>query len=261
MRLFFPPFLLFLFLSGCSQRSDSTSLLADISPEAMRANQAERTSAFDALVGRGIVEFQWVDDNGKHKEQGDLDFWKQGDSISLRISKLGELLIWFGGDTKGNWFFDLLGDETTLALNSGVAMFSDITTALVLLGLAPLPQGETNVSGGVVTVVEDDGKVWTATFDKVTHRPLEMSVADGKHMSSSLHRTGINVEIENRHELYWPVTGGLVDFEDSRGLTKIKISFSSLSTNVSQEPMGRVLDLSYLQKALKPVRTEGLIND
>ena len=261
MRLFFPPFLLFLFLSGCSQRSDSTSLLADISPEAMRANQAERTSAFDALVGRGIVEFQWVDDNGKHKEQGDLDFWKQGDSISLRISKLGELLIWFGGDTKGNWFFDLSGDETTLALNSGVAMFSDITTALVLLGLAPLPQGETNMSGGVVTVVEDNEKVWTATFDKVTHRPLEMSVADGAHISSALHHSGINVEIENMHELYWPVTGGLVDFEDSRGSTEIKISFSSLSTNVSQEPMGRVLDLSYLQKALKPVRTEGLIND
>jgi hypothetical protein len=253
MRLFF---LIILIISGCSQRSNLSSLEKDVTPEMVRANQIERTASFDALVGRGVVEFRWEDDNGKHKEQGDLDFWKHGDSISLRISKLGELLVWFGGDKNENWFFDMLGDETTLTMNSDGAMFSDITTALVLLGLAPLPNGEMNVSAGVVTLVDEEGRVWTATFDKVTHRPLQMSVVEGEHISSALHRSGINVEIENLHALNWPVSGGLIDFKDSRGSTEVKISFSSLSTVVAEEPMDRVLNVSYLQTALKPTRIE-----
>ncbi|HIA71444.1 MAG TPA: hypothetical protein EYO01_01875 [Phycisphaerales bacterium] len=253
MRLFF---LIILIISGCSQRSNPSSLEKDVTPEMVRVNQIERTASFDTLVGRGVVEFRWEDDDGKHKEQGDLDFWKHEDSISLRISKLGELLIWFGGDKNENWFFDMLGDETTLTMNSEGAMFSDITTALVLLGLSPLPNGEMNVSAGVVTLVDEEGRVWTATFDKVTHRPLQMSVVDGEHISSALHRSGINVEIENLHALNWPVSGGLIDFKDSRGSTEVKISFSSLSTVVAEEPMDRVLNVSYLQSALKPSRIE-----
>ncbi|HIB51142.1 MAG TPA: hypothetical protein EYO40_07715 [Phycisphaerales bacterium] len=252
MRLFF---LIILIISGCSQRSNPSSLEKDVTPEMVRVNQIERTASFDTLVG-SVVEFRWEDDDGKHKEQGDLDFWKHEDSISLRISKLGELLIWFGGDKNENWFFDMLGDETTLTMNSEGAMFSDITTALVLLGLSPLPNGEMNVSAGVVTLVDEEGRVWTATFDKVTHRPLQMSVVDGEHISSALHRSGINVEIENLHALNWPVSGGLIDFKDSRGSTEVKISFSSLSTVVAEEPMDRVLNVSYLQSALKPSRIE-----
>jgi hypothetical protein len=253
MRLFI---LFILIITGCSQRSNPSFLEKDVTPEMVRANQIERTASFDALVGRGVVEFRWEDDNGKHKEQGDLDFWKHGDSISLRISKLGELLVWFGGDKNENWFFDMLGDETTLTMNSDGAMFSDIAAALVLLGLAPLPNGEMNVSAGVVTLVDEEGRVWTATFDKVTHRPLQMSVVEGEHISSALHRSGINVEIENLHALNWPVSGGLIDFKDSRGSTEVKISFSSLSTVVAEEPMDRVLNVSYLQTALKPSRIE-----
>jgi hypothetical protein len=48
------------------------------------------------------------------------------------------------------------------------------------------------------------------------------------------------------------MTGGLIDVTDTRGDTEIKIAFSSLSTIVEDEPMGRVLDSAYLRKALNP---------
>ena len=168
------------------------------------------------------------------------------------MSKLGELLLWFGGDRDGHWLFDMLGEETSLTFNGNNGMFSDITTALVLLGLAPLPSGTMHVERGVVTLVDDGGSTWTATFDPASHRPLEISVRSDEDVSSALHRTGIKVELANRHEIYWPVTGGIIDVTDTRGDTEIKIAFSTLSTIVEEEPMGRVFDSAYLRKALKP---------
>ena len=48
------------------------------------------------------------------------------------------------------------------------------------------------------------------------------------------------------------MTGGLIDIEDSREETKIKIAFSSISTIVDEEPMDRVFNLDFLKRALKP---------
>mgnify|MGYP006090116023 CR=1 FL=1 len=245
-------FLLILIFVGCAQKSENKNLPCALSPTEIQISQAKRTSEFYALVGRGVVEFRWTDDTGKHREQGELDFWKQGDAISLRVSKLGELLLWFGGDRDGHWLFDMLGEETSLTFNGNNGMFSDITTALVLLGLAPLPSGTMHVDRGVVTLVDDGGSTWTATFDPASHRPLEISVRSDEDVSSALHRTGIKVELANRHEIYWPVTGGIIDVTDTRGDTEIKIAFSTLSTIVEEEPMGRVFDSAYLRKALKP---------
>ena len=249
MRIFF---LLFCVFAGCSQKSELVTLPASHTPTEVQKAERTRTAEFDELVGRGVVEFRWTDDSGNHREQGDLDFWKQGDTISLRVSKLGELLLWFGGDKNEHWLFDMLGDETSLTFDGNNGMFSDIATALVLLGLAPLPNGSMKIEKGVVILVDTNGNDWAATFDPISHRPLEMSVRSGEDVSSALHRKGIQVELANTHEIYWPMTGGLIDVTDTRGDTEIKIAFSSLSTIVEDEPMGRVLDSAYLRKALNP---------
>jgi hypothetical protein len=258
MRVFF---LLFFLVCGCSQKNETTPIREDQSPAEIRNAQEVRTANFEALVGRGVVEFRWEDEDGKHREQGELDFWKQGSAISLRVSKLGELILWFGGDETTHWLFDMLGEETTLTIDGDDAMFSDISTALVLLGFAPLPPGELQVRNGVVTLQDSVGNQWTATFDPATNRPLEMEVCSGNNYSKALHRTGIQVEIDNTHELYWPETGGLIDFEDTRDSTEVKIAFSFLSTLVEDEPMDRVLDLAYLRTALQPSTTYGPVKD
>ncbi len=251
MRHFFA---LFFLVCGCSQQVDMKNQHDTKTPQEVRAQQLQRTKQFGELVGRGVIEFRWSDDEGKHMEQGDVDFWKQGNNISLRISKLGELLLWFGGNEDQVWMFDLLSDDTTLRINGERAMFSDIKTALVLLGLAPLPDGELSISDGVVKLFDITNKQWSLVFDRTTHRPLEVVVVDGEHTSKAIHRREISVELEKVHELNWPITGGLIDVSSTHGNTEIKLAFESLSTVVSDEPMDRVCNLTYLEKALKPAR-------
>ena len=252
MRLIF---LIFLIFSGCSQQV-KRSPHVPISPLAVRELQINRTANFQELVGRGVIEFRWTDEDGKHREQGDVDFWKQGEALSLRISKLGELIMWFGGDANQTWLFDLLRDETTLSINGESNLFSDIKMALVLLGLSPLPAGELTVAkDGVVTLLDAEGNKWTLLFDQDMNRPIEITVVDSDETSRAIHRRGIRVELENLNELHWPVTGGLIDLTSTRGNTEIKIAFETLSTVVSEERFDRVMSLSFLEKALKPVRT------
>lgn len=241
-----------LFISGCAPQSSNETLQMGLTPDEVRITQSERTAMFGELVGRGVVEFHWTDDDGKHRNQGDLDFWKKGNAISLRVSKLGDLIMWFGGKDQEYWLFELSGDETKLTIGGDALMFRNIDVALVLLGLAPLPEGMLSVNKGIVSLQDNSNRLWEATFDPSSHRPLEMSVIDGKNKSIALHRRDIRVEIDNRHEVYWPVTGGLIDLFDTRGDTKIKIAFSALSTIVENEPMERVCNLEYLRKALKP---------
>jgi hypothetical protein len=217
-------------------------------------HQTNRTSQFAILVGRGVIEFKWTDEKGSHNEQGDLDFWKQGNSISLRISKLGELIAWFGGTGEDVWFFDLMGDEPTLTIGGEQGMFHDIDLALILLGLQDLPIGEMNVDGQKVTVIDGKNRRWTTTFEPTTHRPIQIEFVDGDHVAKALHRNSIQVEIENAHELHWPYTGGLIDISDNQGNAEVKIAFSSLSTIVEDEPIERVMNLDYLKSALKPVK-------
>jgi len=249
MRLFVTAILL---LTACSTPKVTTSTTHSL--EAIQESQERRTARFDNLVGGGVIEFTWTDDKGTHHEQGELDFWKQGDSISLRISKLGELIAWFGGSGTEIWFFDLMGDEPTLTLGGEQGMFNDIEIALTLLGLNSLPRGEKTMSDGVVQVVDNQQRTWNATYDESGNRPLQIEFNDESHNAIAVHRKGIRVEIEDLHELHWPETGGLIDLQDNQGNTEIKISFSFLSTIVKDEPMDRVMSLEYLQRSLKPTK-------
>ena len=243
---------LLLVLCGCAPRGGGVPQPQDQTVSQVSVAQRERTDAFSELVGRGVIEFRWEDEDGKHKQQGDLDFWKQGNSVSMRISKLGEPIVWLGGGANAYWFFDLTGDETSLTIGGDDSLFSDIQTSLILLGLEPMPAGEMSIDDGIVTLLDESGRAWTAAFELTTNRPLEIHVDRGNGRSTALHRTGIRVEIANTLDLFWPSTGGLIDLEDSHETTKIKIAFSSLSTIVDEEPMDRVFNVDFLQQALKP---------
>ena len=223
-------------------------------PSAVVTYQTERTADFTNLVGRGVIEFTWTDEKGTHHEQGELDFWKQNKSISLRVSKFGELLAWFGGEGEDIWFFDLTGDEPTLTIGGNHGLFQDIELALILLGLQQLPEGDMNVEGQQVTLTDRKNRRWTATFDSTSHRPLQIEFVDGEHVAKAIHRKPIQVEIANLHEMLWPQTGGLIDISDNQGNAQIKIAFSTLSTIVEDEPFERVMSLDYLQRALKPTK-------
>ena len=244
-------FVLILLASSCSTKGRQSTKKWWNSSEIV-LQQKTRTAQFANLVGGGAIEFSWSDEKGKHREQGDLDFWKQGDAISLRISKLGELIVWFGGRGKDIWFFDATGDETTLTIGGDEGMFKDVDVALILLGLKDIPVGEMHVDKFDVTLVDAQNRVWNSTLDPSTGRPTEIELIDGNRIAKSLHRTPIRVEIQNVHSLHWPETGGLIDLTDNQGNAEIKIAFSYISTVVEDEPMDRVMDLEYLTSALTP---------
>ncbi len=226
--------------------------MTTLSPTLLQAHQQERTRTFDSLVGRGAIRFTWTDNKGTHKEQGDFDFWKNGESISLRISKLGELIAWFGGNGSDIWFFDMMVDEPTLTIGGDRGMFNDVGVALVLLGLMPLPDGELTYQEGVFTLIDSKNRIWNATFESDGIRPRTIEVIDKEYVASATHLSPLRVELAERHELHWPLTGGNIDLVDNKGDAEIKIAFSSLSTIVEEEPMDRVMSVEYLKNALKP---------
>ncbi|HJN71883.1 MAG: hypothetical protein HOC93_08855 [Phycisphaerae bacterium] len=253
LRLIFCLFCLAIF--SCAPKGDTQPQQKKITPQEIRLQQQERTSLLRKVVGRGVIEFHWRDEDGKHRVQGDFDFWRLDNAISLRISKSGEVLMWMGGDEQNHWMFELLGDETTLSINQEDVFFSDILDTLVLLGLDPLPKGETTVENGVITV-KANPRTWVATFDPLTHRILEIEVEDAHHQISALHHEGIKVELLQKNRLVWPVTGKLIDIESSTNDATTKIDFAWISTDTSEERMDRVFDLSFLQRALKPTVIE-----
>ncbi len=145
-----------------------------------------------------------------------------------------------------------MDDETMLTIGGNDSLFSDIQTSLILLGIDPIPAGEMSIDSGIVTLLDESGRTWTAAYEPTTNRPLEIHVDRESGRSSALHRTGIQVEMANTLNLYWPSTGGLIDIEDSLEATKVKIAFSSMSTIVDDEPMDRVCNVDFLRQSLKP---------
>jgi hypothetical protein len=248
-------------ISACAPKNNIPKKQIVLTPQEVRQAQEKRTSAMKELVGRGVIELHWRDEDGKHRAQGDFDFWRLGNAVSLRVSKAGEVVMWIGGDEQNHWVFDMLGDETTLSINQQDIIFSEILDTLVLLGLDPLPEGNMTIANGVVTVEEKD-RLWIATFDPSTHRILEIEL-DLEHTNiSALHRKGIKVELIQKNRLVWPVTGGLIDLTSAtNSATKnstTKIDVAWISTDTSEERMDRVFDLEFLRRALKPTKTKGL---
>ena len=256
LRVFFCCFMLG--FSSCAPRGDTSIQQQTVTPKEIRLQQARRTVNLNTLVGRGIIEFQWSDEDGKHRVQGDFDFWRSGCAISLRVSKGSEPLIWIGGDEQNHWMFDMLGDKKSLTINQEDVMFSNAKDMLVLLGLSPLPQGKIIVADGLVTVHSQE-RTWTASFDSLTHRPLDITLQHGIHRAFALHRSGIKVELLQKNRLLWPETGGLVDIESTTSNANVKIDFAWISTDTSEERMDRVFDLEFLRKAIRPSVVKGLL--
>ncbi len=198
-----------------------------------------RTAQFTSLVGYGVIEFSWEDDRGKHREQGDFDFWKTGHSISLRVTKVGELIVWAGSSNGDSWMFDFTGEKSTLRLNDARSLFADALLALQLIGLEPIP---------VTTQGWESG--WIVEFQQAMPTSITKEQEDGIWRATL--REPIGVELQETHELHWPKTPSNIDLSSSVNDVELKIVFAGLSTIVDDEPMHRVFDLEYLNEKLQP---------
>ncbi len=249
MRLLFIPLLL---LSACA--SSGPKLHQYKNSSLAQETQIQRTSLLTNLFGYGQISILWEDNDGKHKEHCDFDFWKQGDSLSLSMTKIEKTIAWFGGHGKDTWLFDMTGDETVLSIGgqNEFDMIDDTQVALILFGLEPLPAGKIAVDGEVVTVVDKEDRTWRAKYLPHSFRPHEITMQKEDYSIVAKYFGGRSVEVENMLELQWPETGKKIVLSDSRNTNTITFHFAFLSTIVDDEPFEFVMSLDRLSAKFKP---------
>ena len=199
----------------------------------------ERTSRLKELVGYGVIEFKWEDENGNNREQGDFDFWKSGHNVSLRVSKLGELIVWAGCANGESWMFDFTQERSVLRVNDKELFFADALLALRLIGLEPIPVRRDRWEEG-----------WTVAF--VDGLPSSLINQKGDLTWSAKLRDPIGVEIAETHELHWLITQSNIDVVSTVNDVELKLAFAGLSTIVDEEPMDKVFNQAYLIEKLNP---------
>lgn len=252
MRFLPPVISLFFFVSCASQTvNHSIESINEIPPQMSQF----RFDKLSQLVGYGIVEFAWEDDAGAHRQQGDFDFWRNGSQISWRISKLGELIFWFGADASGNWSFDFTDDISSLRINHSDAFFADAESALCLMGLSDLPDARPMSmlnDANAKTIIDKKNRQWEVSFVAGGSSIEEIQMTADDFVVSSKFTGLIAVEKDGRHQLYWEKTPKQIDTVSSRNNAKVKIVFAGLSTVVSEEPFNLVFDVDKLREILAP---------
>ncbi|MHC4946868.1 MAG: hypothetical protein ACYTG1_01205 [Planctomycetota bacterium] len=268
--------------AGCA--SDAVGPTVD-APAPVAPSRADLAAAHNGRItrlrrfeSRGTVQLDWTDRDGdRHEDQGDLDLWvRLPFHVSMRVSKLGEEILWLGSDTHRYWLFDLGGDERTLTV--GRHAEADAATdlpvpiaplALVdLIGLTPIAEQ------GASDVEWDDARdAWVVAspglggpmrlyLDRGTLLPVRVESLgpDGRVCLAAEHyaRRYRPVEVEGMSVLDWPQLPTLVDLTEPGGTDTIKLALQDPTTRVNDERMRRVFDLARLRRALRPDRVDGV---
>ena len=263
---------------------------------ALRAAHNARVEQLQVLHTRGVIEWSWTDGDSDHMEQGTLEIWRDRRDLSVRVTKFGEILAWWGRVTRGteettSWFFDGTGDPTVLRLGSEIVMDTGVlakkemltvSSGLALLGVHPLPELEDppvvrldrDTDAWSVTVPLDFDPVigrkrsveecWTILFDRQSLMPRSCSLSQaGERSARATHdlRRYRSVPVPGRPRPAWPRISTLIDLDatdrESGTLYHLRIALDAPTADVADEPMDRVFDLEALIRALRPDRIEG----
>ena len=101
-------------LTGCTPERVKVRT-RDIDPSDVRGlllKHNANLAGLDRLWARSVVEIQWRTADKKERfEQGDGNVVIVLPSkLALSVGKLGNTLLWAGGDAERYWLFDLKGD-------------------------------------------------------------------------------------------------------------------------------------------------------
>lgn len=165
-----------------------------------------RTGRIASIHARAVVEIDFTNANGQQQfEQGDGKFiYRRPLDLALTIGKLGEIILWIGGDRERYWWLELKpsGDAPKTAFvgrhNERVGLDDGAgplpvgpDELLALMGLVPIAGAEE--SHPLPESVDDGARVWVTTYlgnvkgsgparhtliDTKTARPIESKVVD-----------------------------------------------------------------------------------
>lgn len=89
--------------------------------EELVAEHDRRVSRLEVLESRAAVELRWRDADGDHFEPCDADlFLSHGGRGAVRLTKLGNNLLWVGGDGTQSWVFELGASPTRATVYQGL---------------------------------------------------------------------------------------------------------------------------------------------
>jgi hypothetical protein len=215
---------------------------------------------FERLRIRGQLQVEWTDDDGSHREQGDLDALLDGDRrTSMRLTKFGDVMLWISVTPTRAWIVDMLSDPSRLTVRSPEQLQGRLmvrpAVLRMLLGIDPWPADATVqlVDGSVVVTGETLGGQLTVALDANTLQPreivLEFPNADrfvGRHRWT----TGI---VQVRDAPGGRALARVVDIVTPEGLLKIRSTTVQALTKESMSALGAIwFDLDRITAHLKP---------
>lgn len=280
--------LLALLVAGGCQSTGSTT-----APERPRPSAASLIEAHNARVdqlrrvtSRGVIELNWTDDRGRHREQGDLDLYIElPRNTAFRVSKVGETYFWFGSDAQQYWVFDLSNrDQRTLHVDAhgqtgslhDEAAIVEPLALLDLMGLSRIvsttdhPDAATGYSEAFdawIVTGRGEGGLVRLFINRHRRLPSRIELLSAADEAEPVAYSRIymdryrSVPVAGAPQASWPHIATNVDVilateEEEENAGFLKIALGEPTTIVDDAAFDRVFDLDRLKRAHRPDRIE-----
>lgn len=225
------------------------------------ADWAVRTKPLQRMHFEGQAQVEWKDEQGDHTEQGDLAAWLDGDRrSSLRLTKFGDVYLWYGATPEQAWVFDFVSDPSSLRVGTP----SDHTDAgslaarpavlRMLLGLDPWPIGATVHRDGDVLCVSGPavGGHLEARLRAADLQPLTIAITfpdRGRLLADHRWTTG---EVRVDEAAKARRLARVVDLRDASATVKIRINHAEALSAEQMDTRDTVFNLEKIKAHLQP---------
>lgn len=236
---------------------------------------AQRLKQIDAA---GVLQIRWVDENGRtREEQGEAELWiDKPRHIALRVSKLGEELLWIGSNDERFWLFDSLDDDNVALItrrHGSALVWGSDDDAIELQPLALLDlMAITSLTATDDEPTYDSGRrCWLLPVDGAAGRMhlrwnpaarliegLDLLDARQKVRLSSDLRRRAPVDLIDDVAFERPQMATIIDFNDPNGPGRLKLALGQqIFGDLSEQPVDRIFDLSVLRQRFQPRHVDG----
>jgi hypothetical protein len=218
------------------------------------------------------VEVAWQEDGRRRHEQGEGNFIAVfPDRLALRMSKVGNTLLWAGCDPDRYWFFDLSSSPTTVSFGHHANLGKPGTRPLPmpipplqvprLLGTVPLDPavippplvGWSREEGAFI--VEPPGTASRLFIEPGTFHAQRIELLDARGQVVLIGKLSeyIQVETANMARGDWPWLAGLLQVDAPADQSQLRLHLSTVSDGVQfNQIRPDVFDFDRLLQALKP---------
>jgi hypothetical protein len=248
-----------LVLAGCT----APQPVAISSPDTVLADWARRTRPLERLQFEGQVQVEWEDEQGDHMEQGDLAAWLDGDQrSSLRVTKFGDVYLWYGATPDHVWVFDFVSEPSVLRQGPADRDMGAGTLAVrpavlrMLMGLDPWPADALVTSEQDATVIRGPalGGQFEARLRPDDLQPLTITLTfprRGRLVAEHRWTTG-RVRVDSAPQARR--LARVVDLHDAQAKAKVKIrtSHAEALSGEQMDAQATVFDLEKIKAHLRP---------